>query len=164
MMYPVAFLLFCPIISKKLRARGRKNYIMLGLTLISLWTLLEAILPKVPVDLYWLFMAIFCLLRVLQGISAAMIVPACYSIIVIQFHEDSEHYIGLANSASVLGLILGPFFGLTFNLLKPYLAVYVGYALIFIVLAVVCMIWIPNSVNKSDIREIKTRFDSRYSF
>ncbi len=26
------------------------------------------------------------------------------------------------------------------------------------------MIWVPNSINKSDIKELKTRYDERYSF
>jgi hypothetical protein len=42
--------------------------------------------------------------------------------------------------------------------------VWVIYTLIYVVLAIVVMIYVPNSLNKSDIRELKTRFDSRYSF
>jgi hypothetical protein len=84
--------------------------------------------------------------------------------IIVQFHENSEQYIGFANAASALGIIVGPFFALFFNMLKPYLTCFVGYAVVQVVLGMVTMVFIPNSLNKSDTRELKTRFDSRYSF
>lgn len=96
--------------------------------------------------------------------SAAFIVPAVYSMIIIQYNEESEELIGLANSASVLGIIAGPFIGLSTNMIKPFLIPYVSFAGFFIALSIVVMIWVPNSLNKSDIKELKTRYDSRYSF
>jgi MFS family permease len=109
-------------------------------------------------------MTCYALCRFLAGMSAAFVIPAIYSMMILQYNEESEELIGLANSASVLGVIMGPFIGLALNLLKPYLVPFVGFALFFIVLSVVIMIWVPNTLNKSDIKELKTRYDSRYSF
>jgi hypothetical protein len=84
--------------------------------------------------------------------------------IIIQYNDESEELIGLANSASVLGVIMGPFLGLAMNPIKAYLGPFVGFAVIFIALSIINMIWLPNTLNKSDIKELKTRYDSRYSF
>jgi hypothetical protein len=38
-----------------------------------------------------------------------MIIPAIYSMIIIQFSDKSDEYIGLATSANVFGILVGPF-------------------------------------------------------
>jgi hypothetical protein len=43
--------------------------------------------------------------------SVAMIIPAIYSMIIIQFNEKSDEFIGLATSANTFGLMFGPFLG-----------------------------------------------------
>ncbi len=111
-----------------------------------------------------MFAVSYGLLRFLSGMSAAFIVPSIYSMIIIQYNEESEELVGLANSASVLGVIAGPFIGLGTNYIKAYLIPYVAFSVFFIAMSIIIMIWVPNSLNKSDIKELKTRYDSRYSF
>ena len=86
------------------------------------------------------------------------------SLIIINFSDKSDELISLASSANGLGIIFGPLMSsLLFNFWS-YRGVFLGSSLIFAVWAVIFMILIPNSLNKNEKKDIKTRFDSRYSF
>jgi len=54
---------------------------MLGLTLLALFNLLQAILPKI--ESRQGFLVAFFFLDFFNGMAAAMVVPAAYSILVI---------------------------------------------------------------------------------
>ena len=41
---------------------------------------------------------------------------------------------------------------------------FVTFSVIFAILGVIIMIYVPNEINKSDLKEMKTRYDVRYSF
>jgi hypothetical protein len=53
----------------------------MGFTMLSLITLLAAILPKIKNDA--VFYMAMCISRALSAICVAIVTPACYSIIVI---------------------------------------------------------------------------------
>jgi len=72
--------------------------------------------------------------------------------------------VGLANVGYVFGVILGPFLGLLFNQIVQYLMTFVGFTLIFSVLGIVIMILVPNEVNRTNINDMKTKYDVRYTF
>lgn len=84
--------------------------------------------------------------------------------IIINYSDKSDDIIGLASSANGLGIIIGPLFGSFLFDWKSYKGTYLGFSLIFAVWAVVVMVLIPNSLNKNEKKDLRTRFDSRYSF
>ena len=84
--------------------------------------------------------------------------------IIINFSDKSDDLIGLASTANGLGIIFGPFLSSFIFNYWQYKGAYMGTSLIFAVWAIIFMILIPNSLNKREKKDIRTRFDSRYSF
>ena len=135
---------------------------MVGMAFITLFTLLLIIPPMVKSIPG--FMALFSVFRLFQGLSAAFVIPAVYSMIIVLYKDQSEELVGFANSASVFGIIFGPFLGLAFNAVIPWKGIFFIYTGILVTWGIIVMVVIPNKLNKCDVRELKTKFDERYSF
>jgi MFS family permease len=72
--------------------------------------------------------------------------------------------VGLATAANAFGLIFGPFIGEILFQYWSWKGNFLGFALIMSFWALMIMVLVPNNLNHSDIKNLKTRYDSRYSF
>jgi MFS family permease len=59
----------------------------------------------------WTFFGAAVFVRSVQGIADAFIVPACYSMVTIEFPENASKYVGYIEMALGTGMMLGPVIG-----------------------------------------------------
>lgn len=84
--------------------------------------------------------------------------------IIINFFDRQDDLVGLASSANALGIILGPVISSFLFNYWSYKGFCLGECFIFAAWGVIFMVSIPNSLNKNEKKDLRTRFDSRYSF
>jgi MFS family permease len=95
--YPIAFLVTAPLIGDRLNSLGRKNSLLIGILVMTLATLtfgMAGYSHNAQV-----FFIISMIGRIFQGVGDAMICVCIPSIIVIEFPDQQELYIGYAGMA-----------------------------------------------------------------
>ena len=111
------------------------------------------------------FYGFFCFFRFIQAIASAYITVSSQAMITMLYPEQAtDAYVGLGTLASAFGYIFGPFFGYFVFTYWGWSGVFTGGSLVHGIWALVIVIFLPNSLNKTDVRDLRTRFESRYSF
>ena len=68
------------------------------------------------------------------------------------FSSDREKYIGFAESAAGVGLMIGPVIGGVLNSYMGYLPCYLVFASILFLTGIACLIMLPGSLNQKPVR------------
>ncbi|CDW78446.1 major facilitator superfamily protein [Stylonychia lemnae] len=96
---------------------------------------------------YYLYISIF--LRFIQGIGSAQVNTSCFAIITFVFQDDREKYIGMAESASGFGLMVGPIVGgLLYNSFG-YFSTFFIFGIILAANLMIAYLFCPDYLNKS---------------
>ena len=78
-----------------------------------------------------------------------MINTAVYSVLSSAFPTTREKILGYAETASGVGLMLGPIIGGTLNTLLNYLSAYLIFTAMLTINGIITFIFMPNSLNES---------------
>jgi MFS family permease len=97
----------------------------------------------------WQYFIATIISRFFEGVGDSWVQTAAYSLISLKFPENREKFIGIAETASGIGLMAGPG-------IAGFLYAYLGYfnaffifVILIIVSAIFCLVVIPNSINNS---------------
>lgn len=80
--------------------------------------------------------------------AVALVIPAVYSMLIIQFSNRSEDYIGLATSANALGLFIGPFLAQCFFQISQWKTAQLAFSAITAIWSVIVMIFVLSFLFK----------------
>ena len=90
---------------------GRKNAVLLGLTLLSLTTVGLGMLDLISKTAWKEFYGAALAVRMTQGYANSLTVTTLYSIVSQNYKENKAVYIGYMEAACGVGLVLGPTIG-----------------------------------------------------
>jgi len=134
-MNALGFIISCPIVGKMLIPFGRRNSLVLGLSILTTTSSLFGVLPYIDNKL--LFALVSLTLRLLQGIGCGCIETAAFAITSIVYKDSIEKNIAKIESSFGLSYFLGPIYGTIFFAIG-------GFGLPFHILAIVYFILALN--------------------
>ncbi|CAI2367061.1 unnamed protein product [Moneuplotes crassus] len=107
--YSVSMAIFCPIVGKHLYTFGRRN--------MCRWGMLAVAIPSLGFFLNnyttnsTLFIVIFMVMRVIQGIGTSMVQTSVYSVLTLTYPTRVNFVMACVETSAGLGLSLGPVMG-----------------------------------------------------
>jgi MFS family permease len=136
-----------PIHAHTISKVGRKNSILIGLTILVLANTALGMLSYIPADNWVLFYVLSIVVRLVQGYGDSLVVTTQFSVIISVFSDEKLKYIGYSESAIGIGLMLGPGLG-------SFVFGFFGYAWAFYAFSVllglnllIMMFYLPKQLN-----------------
>lgn len=143
--YPIGYLITAPLIGGYMSTLGKKNSVLLGVLIMMFGTLMFA-LGGMCKHAMAFFMVSFAA-RLLQGIGDAIISVTIPSIIVSEFNERQEFYLGWLNMADGAGCILGPLIGSLVYRYFNYVNTMFFFTAYITILGLTAVFYIPARLN-----------------
>jgi MFS family permease len=91
------------------------------------------------------------MVRFAQGLGDQFVTIACFTIITIQYPEDKETYVGLAEAVIGVGLMAGPVVGAFFYEWVQFQGTFYGFAFLMGACVIGAAVFLPNSLNRTNI-------------
>lgn len=143
--YPIAFLVSAPLVGEKLNGLGRKNVVLVGVLLATGATLMFGFGGYCK-NIY-AFFAVSFIARLLQGVADAFVCITIPSIIILEYPDEQEMYIGYVGMSMGAGLCLGPLIGsLVFRWLN-YVDTFYFFTAYMFIFGLTSVVFIPSKVN-----------------
>lgn len=139
--YPIAASISSPIFGKYCSKIGRKKLLFVGCFLEASSTL--GFSSVVFLDKNW-FVVVGLLNRLVQGLGAGAMGTATYAIVSCTYPDRMESVLGLVNTLSALGMMLGPLAGSGLYALGGLVLLFVTYGLFFMACMPLLALMIPK--------------------
>lgn len=129
--YPLAAFLSSLVLGKYIRVIGKKRVLLLGCSFSSIATLAYGFLPNFS---YYTFITFGFSFRLLQGLGAGFIGTSVYAIVISEFDEKLEKYLGMLRISDAVGFMAGPLGASGLHSIGGFSAIFFTYGALFILL------------------------------
>ena len=133
--YSITVCIVSPFIGTLITRCGYANLVAVGLVAMGISIVPFGFLKKIESDAATIVVGL--LLRTLQGTASATINSTCYSLAATKYPDQTEHMIGMLEAVSGIGIIVGLMGGGYIYEKIGYMAVFLIFGTLLLVMAVV---------------------------
>lgn len=149
--YPMAFLVMSAISGLIVTRVGKKNFMVIGMLLITIATGTFGLAASVGKSAT-LFFAISIVARFIQGLADGMLTVTLAAIIVMEYPTKQELYLGYWNMSIGVGTCIGPIIGSILSYYLTYGQVFGVFAVLEGLALIITASLLPNRLNHSKPR------------
>ena len=146
--YPIAIVIFSPMVVYVIKWKGRKFPMVLGLFVMGVSFIGIGLLQFVHSKPVYIIIALLC--RALQGAGSTLIQTTMYSIATNIYTNNSTEFIGYLQANEGLGILCGPLFGSALYAIGGYNFLFYALGAIFIAVSLFAKYIISNKIDKRD--------------
>jgi MFS family permease len=140
-----AGLIFSPLINIILDKFGRKTVILSGFLILTLGTLALALLDFVGDSTNFFLLAL--VIRFIQGIGDTFTQTTMYSLLSSSFPHSRDKIFGYIETASGIGLMIGPNVASPVNSALGYLPAYFVFTVMLAISGIIVFFLLPDKLN-----------------
>lgn len=124
---------------------GRRKTVVIGIWLMGVATATFGAASYCKSGYGFYFVSLIA--RMMSGFGDGMIAVAVPAIIVIEFTDDTEFYLGLCNTSLGIGLMLGPVIGVLVYRVLSYASTFYFFAALILVIGNVSICLVPKRLD-----------------